>query len=371
MCNLGTVHLRAGDNLGAEAWFRDALRHDPNLAEAHQNLAALLQDNGRAAEAQFHRDHAFRHKPLRIETAPQVKLRVLVLSCAGYGNVPIENLLPRATITRLKLFVEYATEHDWAALPDYDVVFNAVGDADLMPAGHWQEHVHRLGQSVINTPSHVARTRRDRLYPLLEDIPGIVVPRVIRQTNGADASGLNLPTLVRPLGAHGGQGLKLTTSREGIPPGDAYLTEYHDYRSADGFFRKYRVIFVDRVPFPYHLAISHHWMVHYFSADMQEAAWKRSEEAQFLADPAAVLGHRAMAALSSIGHRLDLDYAGIDFGVLPDGSVLVFEANATMASHLDDCPVLFDYKHQAIPRIFNAFQGMLKAKAASARKHTR
>jgi len=364
MFNLGTVLLRAGEKAAAEAWFRDALRRNPNFFEAHQNLAALLQDSGRPEEARYHRDRAFRQAPLRIETAPQAKHRILVLSCAGSGNVPIETLLPRRTVTRFKLFVEYATAADWAALPDHDLVFNAIGDADLAPSGPWHEHLSNTSRTVLNRPAYVARTRRDRLPDLLSGLEDVVVPRVIRRTQAAQPVDLNFPVLVRSLGAHGGDGVSLATSAEGITPGEVYLTEYRDYRGADGFFRKYRVIFVGGVPFPYHLAISPHWLVHYFSADMQEAAWKRTEEAQFLLSPETVLGARGMSAIAAIGRRLGLDYAGIDFTLLPDGRVLVFEANATMVVHLDDCPMMFDYKHQAVPRIFSAFAGLLEAARA-------
>ena len=39
------------------------------------------------------------------------------------------------------------------------------------------------------------------------------------------------------------------------PGTDRYFIEYVDYRSADGYFRKYRFIFVDGQILPYHLAI--------------------------------------------------------------------------------------------------------------------
>jgi glutathione synthase/RimK-type ligase-like ATP-grasp enzyme len=66
-----------------------------------------------------------------------------------------------------------------------------------------------------------------------------------------------------------------------------------------------------------------------------------------------------MTAINAIGQRLAMDYVGIDFALLPDGRVVVFEANATMVVHLDDCPVTFDYKHQAVPRILAAFRERL------------
>ena len=64
-------------------------------------------------------------------------------------------------------------------------------------------------------------------------------------------------------------------------------------------------------------------------------------------------------AVSAIGQRLDLDYAGVDFSVLPDGDVLVFEANATMLAHPEEEGGEFAYKNPFVERIFSAFQDLI------------
>jgi hypothetical protein len=48
---------------------------------------------------------------------------------------------------------------------------------------------------------------------------------------------------------------------------DRYLIEPIDYRSADGFYRNYRFIFVDEEILPYHLAIGDGWKLHRDSTD--------------------------------------------------------------------------------------------------------
>jgi hypothetical protein len=143
------------------------------------------------------------------------------------------------------------------------------------------------------------------------------------------------------------------------PDGAVYVTAFHDYASPDGLYRKYRTIFVDRRPYPYHLAISPNWLVHYFSADMVAHPEKLDEERRFLEDPDNVLGPRATAAIAAVAQRLDLDYAGADFTLLPDGRVLLFEANATMLTHaeLEDGPLA--HKNPHVSRIFAAFDAML------------
>ena len=75
--------------------------------------------------------------------------------------------------------------------------------------------------------------------------------------------GVAPPLLTRPIGSHGGAGLELIDDLDdaerlarALAPGrDCYVTAYRDFRSADGLYRKYRMFFVDRRPYPYHLAI--------------------------------------------------------------------------------------------------------------------
>ncbi|MDR3510051.1 MAG: hypothetical protein P4L73_00320, partial [Caulobacteraceae bacterium] len=179
------------------------------------------------------------------------------------------------------------------------------------------------------------------------------------------------PVLVRPAGSHGGAGLALARDAAEldaiqVPAGlDAYVSRYHDYRSADGFFRKYRVIFVGGRPHPYHLAIGAHWMVHHQSAGMAGDAARMAEELAFLGDPEAAIGGRAMAALAAIGARLGLDYGGADFTLTGDGGVLVFEANATMLTHLEPEDGPFAAKNPFVRPIMEAFQAHLAAVAGA------
>ena len=73
-------------------------------------------------------------------------------------------------------------------------------------------------------------------------------------------------------------------------------------------------MFIDGAAYPLHLAISGDWKVHYFTAAMVAEPAFRLEERRFLDDMPAVLGARAMVALSEIQAILGLHYAGTDFG---------------------------------------------------------
>jgi hypothetical protein len=119
-------------------------------------------------------------------------------------------------------------------------------------------------------------------------------------------------------------------------------------------------MFIDGVLYPAHLAISGDWKVHYVTAAMTEHATYREEERRFLEDMPRVLGARAMTALRAIGTAMGLDYAGVDFALAPDGSVLLFEANATMVVTDPGPDPMWDYRRRAIGDVTAAMRGMLE-----------
>jgi len=280
-------------------------------------------------------------------------------------------------LTRIWWFLAHESGDPGGSLPPYDVVFNGIGDPDL--AGVADERLRAFleshpGTRLLNHPNAVARTRRDRLEDTLAGIAGTLVPRTCRITGGpglalvmqaAEAAEITPPLLLRPAGAHGGAGVVRVERWEDVGESTLagadtwYISRYVSSCEDDGFYRKYRMALVDRRPFPYHLAISHDWMVHYFSADMEAHDWKLAEETEFLADPQRVLGADAMAALAEIAARLDLDFCGIDFALLPDRRVLVFEANPTMLIHPEHESGKLAFKNPAVKCIIDAFASLV------------
>jgi glutathione synthase/RimK-type ligase-like ATP-grasp enzyme len=79
------------------------------------------------------------------------------------------------------------------------------------------------------------------------------------------------------------------------------------------------------------------------------------------------LGHKAIAALERIQDALGLDYAGIDFGIGPDGDLLLFEANATMVIASPDADERWAYRRAAINAVLEAVVAMMMRKAAISR----
>lgn len=368
--SLGSVLVRQGRLNEAEAPCRAALTLDPAMVRAHQNLSAILADTDPTA-ARSHRDAAYQRQSVFIEPAPWPQRCVLVLAAADAANVPLQHLMPRTRTTVIRWYVEYAIVDQDRALPPFDVIFNAIGEAELTP--DFPHSVQRLLDEhqtrVVNRPAHVARTSRANLPSLLLGIEGVVVPPVV--SLGPDllermaAAGIRVPVLIRPTGTHGGEGVRRiedAVELSSVTQQTGTVTQFVDFRSSDAWHRKYRMVFVDGAMFPYHLAISRHWLVHHWTAGMESDPDRRAEEARFLADPHAALGTAAMTSLEQIGARLGLDYGGVDFSLLPDGRVLVFEANAAMLVHPEDDPA-FAYRNPVMETIHCAFTRLLARKS--------
>ena len=381
---LGALYLGVGIDDGAEHHSRLALRCEAGNAVASQTLAEILERRGETAAATALLDEAYSRQSLFMEPAPDSRMTVLVLSTRSAGNIPYRYILPADRYTRLVWYMEHARETQFAALPPYDLVFNAIGDPDMAgpSAGMVRRLLDRCGKPVLNDPAKVARTSRSQTPVLLAGLEDVVVPPTARiprsdlerrgLRRAVAEAGFRPPLLVRPTGSHGGKGLEraltwpeLEAAAAALGGEDLYVTAYRDYRSPDGLYRKGRVIFVDRRPYAYHWAGSGHWMVHYDASGAGEDPARRTEELRFLEDPVAALGPRAWAAITRIGERLDLDYCGLDFSILHDGQVLVFEANATMLVHPEDEVSPLAAKNPAVRKITEAFQTHLQALAAA------
>jgi len=355
-----------------------AREDDPDLAE---QTASILDGVGRRHEALAIRNRQARAAGLRFAgPADGAGARVLVLGGVGAGHVPVRYLLDTSRLETWSLGMLSPDQADaplgsvdLETLHGVDLVFNTLGDIDRDGGQHQSARAlcARLGKPVLNPPDSIANTGRDNAPALFGDVEGLIVPDVRRTTPEALAAvGVDAPMLVRPAGDHGGDNLTLLRSasdRDAYlaagPVNDLVETRFHDFRSADGHWRKYRFIFVDRQAFPYHLAIGDDWLVHYWRAEMGRHDWKKAEEERFLADWRGVFGARGVAAVDGVARRLDLDYGGMDCALLDDGRVLFFEANACILVHLDEPPRAFPYKHRFVPPIREAFTRLVLERA--------
>ena len=380
--NLANLLLALEEHELARTHYQAALRADPAHVHAHRGLGNLLADLGDAEGARHHRDLGFRNDfltvlPFRGAGAP---IRVLLLISAMGGNTPTASLLDDSLFATTVVVADY---YDCKIpLPPHDIVFNAIGDADvcgdsLAAAG---AIIAQTGRPVINHPHAVARTGRLANVEQLRGIPNLIVPRMVkvprtsligpRAAETAAANGLSFPLLARVPGFHTGRNFvrvetaeQLGASAEALPGDAVWLIEQLDARDREGTFRKLRAMIVERELYPLHLAISRDWKVHYYTADMAQSVGNRAKEAPFLHDMAGTIGPRGMAALRRVADTLQLDYGGMDFAVNARGDILFFEANATMVMVPLTADEKWDYRRPAFDDVFVAVRSMLLTRA--------
>jgi tetratricopeptide (TPR) repeat protein len=365
---------------------RLALDFDPGNLAAHQRLSELWREAGDMEAARHHHRLGFANAPPRLlpHLGDGEPIRLLLLTSTPGADVGWRRLVDRRRFAITEITAEFFDPA--AALPAHDVVFNAIGDADLAPeAIAAAERLLACAKApVVNLPAKVAPTGRLETARRLADIPGVVAPRMARLARatlaGPDgpaalkANGFHTyPLLLRSPGFHTGRHFVRVETVEALAkaagelPGEEVLAIQHlDATDPDGFARKYRVMLIGGELYPLHLAVSADWKVHYFTGAMSGHAGFQAEEARFLDDMPAALGPCAMAALRAIQSRLGLDYGGVDFALDTDGRLLLFEANAVMTIVPPDASPQWDYRRPAIRRAMEAAQAMLIAKSKTA-----
>jgi hypothetical protein len=357
-----------------------ALAVPPDPA-ALMDLSTIAQLTGRRDDRVMLQMGALSIQRIYRQPSAQDGLRLLAFMAPGdfLANTPLEFMLQDTNVTldMVYLVPGWPLPHP---LPAHDVAIVAATEladnravldqlAKLLPT--WP-------RPVLNAPERIARLTRDGAWALLHCVPGVVYPANVRigraplaalgieGTNIAEVIGFDFPMIVRPVDSHAGHGLALVTEPSAI---EAYLNDHAaceffvapfvDYRSADGFYRKYRVAIIDGRPYACHMAMSRHWMIHYLNAGMMESAEKRAEEARFMAEFDRDFAPRHGAALAGLAERIGLDYVTMDCAETRDGRLLVFEVGNGMIVHAMDPPALFPYKAPQMRKVFAAFEAML------------
>jgi aromatic-L-amino-acid decarboxylase len=382
--NLGATLLERGDSAAAWEQYEAALRIDPACTQAHAGMSYALARLGDSEAAAHHRRKSFGQKNLFpvLYRGNSQAVPVVLLVCSRGGNTALDKLLDDCVFQTHVVIADFYDPK--SPLPPHDLLVNSIGDFDLAAAAlKAAESIAALSSApIVNTPSAVRATGRCEIARRLSSVAGVITPRTItlprenlaRPDAGATliSQGVEFPLLLRTPGFHGGENFLRVESPADLPaalaelPGGALtVILFLDARGPDGKTRKYRVMMIDGRLYPVHAAISSHWKIHYFSAEMADNSEHRAEDAEFLENMPAVLGPRAMAALEEIQRTLRLDYGGIDFGLNASGEVLLFEANATMAVYRPGPDERWDYRRAAVEQIYDAAFQMLRKRAAS------
>lgn len=304
-------------------------------------------------------------------------LRVLAFLAPGdiSSNTPIDFLLQNSDVVLYSLYIVPGQPLP-DPLPEHDVAIVIAGESDQARAVLREiERLIPVWQSpVLNRPAGVLRLSRGEMFQVLEDVPGIVMPATTRIRRSGfekltrDAA---FPLIARPVDSHAGRALAKLDDEgaaaaylcEHPDSAEFYVSRYVDYRSPDGLFRKYRIVWIDGRPYPCHMAIADEWKVWYLNANMDASSSKRAEEARFLCSFNENFARHHEQALAAAAERFGLEYVGIDCAETPDGKLLVFEGDIALVVHDMDPPELYPYKGPRMREVFTAFYEMLRRHA--------
>lgn len=262
-----------------------------------------------------------------------------------------------------------------------DVVFNCIADADTnrKTLGMAIQALAPLGIPVLNHPGRVISTRRDEVAAKLQGIPGLHIPQIVRIQpksrreilEALERGPVTYPAIVRSAGTHGGESMALLHSAADaelldVFPCDGsefYLISFVDYRSTDGWYRKMRIVLIDGRPYARHMLFHDDWKVNarVRKITMTQHETTRQEEQAFLDSFDNELLPLWRDRLAAIHARLGLDYCIVDCTLLPDGRLMVFEANAGGNTLRHGDPERFPYLSAHVNRLREAvFQMLLR-----------
>ena len=362
-------------------------------ARTSDDMAAQALDRSTVQQLAFQRDDALalqgdalgRCQTYRVRggysaTAPH-PLRLLALMEPGdlMTNTPLD-FITRSLNVRLDLLYLRRDGALPPVVPDHDVAYIGGGDIGAPAAlARRAELFRHWPRPVLNDPVLVSRLARAELAACLADAPQICSPpcKMVPREQVLGGTELSYPVLIRPVGSHAGANLMKANDAAMVEDYlhlvDApayYVTAFEDYRSADGFYRKYRIAFIDRAPYLCHLGVSSRWMIHYLNAGMTSNEDKRLEEARAMVEFDQGFAARHQQAFEVLNDRVGLDYYTIDCAETRDGRLLIFEADAEAIIHSMDPVDLFPYKPPQMRKVFAAFASMLHRHAGRGHRET-
>ncbi len=227
--------------------------------------------------------------------------------------------------------------------PEDAIWFNSISSADgnIKSLRMLEGILKSKSISIINPPDKVLLTTRDKAVQILSGIDGVKIPECFRMEPGSisevkqfiDTNGISFPFLFRPAVDHGKNSLLKINSPDKMSRLECfafdgeksyYITEFIDFVSADGLYRKMRFLVIGDKVIPRHLIISSSWQIHSDHSAVSD------EEIAFLSRVEPSVAQRCLAVKESFG----LDYIGIDCAMDREGDLLIFEANAhSMIGH--------------------------------------
>ena len=195
------------------------------------------------------------------------------------------------------------------------------------------------GLPTLNPARVVATTARPDMARRVGRADGVRAPHCTLYEEGAGtlvehvrAAGHRYPVLLRPAGSHGSTGLVRAGDETDVAAaarsvGTCTVTDFVDFRSEDGLWRKHRMVYAGGRLFRRHLLVDEQWNVVGDSRYFMHERGLFAEERAWLARPV-VDSDPIEARVLEQFEAVELDFGVIDYAVLPDGELVIFELNA-------------------------------------------
>ncbi len=223
-----------------------------------------------------------------------------------------------------------------------EVLVNGIGEP--LTQGGALRQVARLEQETglpaVNPARVIAATTRPAMAQRVGRAGGVRAPHcsLYEPGDGAlaehiRAAGHRYPVLLRPAGSHGSTGLVRAGDDTDVMAAAAALgtctvTDFVDFRSEDGLWRKHRMVYAGGRLFRRHLLIDEQWNVVGDSRFFMHAHGLFGEELEWLSRPVEPDPGSIEARVLEQFEAMGLDFGVIDYAVLPDDELVIFELNA-------------------------------------------
>ena len=223
-----------------------------------------------------------------------------------------------------------------------EVLVNGIGEP-LTQAGALRQ-VARLEQETglptINPSRVIATTARPAMARRVGRAEGVRAPHCTLYEAGTGTlvehirdEGHRYPVLLRPAGSHGSTGLvRAGDDTDAVAAaralGTCTVTDFVDFRSDDGLWRKYRMVYAGGTLFRRHLLIDQQWNVVGDSRFFMHERGLLGEEREWLNRPVAPEAGSIEARVLEQFEAIELDFGVIDYAVAPDDEIVIFELNA-------------------------------------------
>ena len=202
-------------------------------------------------------------------------------------------------------------------------------------------------KKIINHPEKIEKTARS-LIGKLDHLKNLIIPKSItikaqsyqELLNAISENAIKFPLVIRIPHFHGGKYMKLLNDSSEITEIDDWfsisnsfnLSEYYNVQNEFGYYHKARFVVIKGKVVPRHIIYSKNWCIHTDSRekDMLNNEMLRNLEKDFLAFRSPLLNDRVMSTIKQIYDEFQLEIFGVDCALLPDGTIVIFEANAAM-----------------------------------------